>query len=318
MPSPLLARNTVSVIIPAYNAAAYLAAALDAVLNQTRPPHQIIVVDDGSTDETPDVCQSFGSRITTIRQPNGGEASARNTALRAATGEYVALLDADDLAAPDRFEKQVAALAARPDAAACFSGHWVFTDARETGRYAGESARADSSAEAFAASLLVHPITMMFRRSAADGLQFPVGVTTGGDMLFTGLLRRRGPFVILPDVLYGYRRHPNQITARMTDLESLRQRTAWLRSHAAEVWPDLDVDKWEALAWQALADGLRGHYWARRQPEFLQLRATLREHWPAHLAKPAELELRWYPDAIWRLKNVVDQTIGRSRPSNAR
>jgi glycosyltransferase involved in cell wall biosynthesis len=307
MPSSPSTPETVSVIIPAFNASAYLADAIEAALRQTHPPHQVIVVDDGSTDDTPAICGTFGSRITAIRQANGGEAAARNTALRAATGEYVALLDADDLSAPDRLEKQVAALSARPDAAACFSGHWVFTDARETGRYAGEPARADSSAEAFAASLLVHPITMMFRQSAARGLQFPVGVTTGGDMLFTGLLRKRGAFVILPDVLYGYRRHPNQITARMTDLESLRQRTAWLRAHAAEAWPDLDVDAWEALAWQALADALRGHYWARRHREFLQLRATLRAEWPPRLPRPAALDLRWYPDVVWKLKGGLDR-----------
>jgi glycosyltransferase involved in cell wall biosynthesis len=92
--------STVSVVIPAYNAARYLAAAIDACLAQTLSPHEIIVVDDGSKDETPDICARYGDRIIAIRQANKGEAGARNTALGAATGEFIALLDADDTCAP--------------------------------------------------------------------------------------------------------------------------------------------------------------------------------------------------------------------------
>lgn len=303
--------STVSVIIPAYNAAQFLADAIDSALLQTYPPHQILVVDDGSTDETPAVCARYAGKIVAIRQANGGEAAARNTALRMATGDYIALLDADDLSAPHRLERQVAALHAHPGAVACFSGHWVFSDHGETGRYAGEPSRASEPADAFAARLLVHPITMMFRRSQAEGLQFPVGVTTGGDMLFTGLLRRRGPFVIVPDVLYGYRRHAGQITARVTDLDSIRQREAWLRAHQAEAWPELDLARWRTLAWQALADGLHVHYWARRKAEFLKLRAALRANWPSDVPRPSVLDLRWYPDWIWHAKSVVDRRRAR-------
>ena len=304
--------STVSVVIPAYNAARYLAEAIDACLAQTLSPHEIIVVDDGSKDETPDICARYGSRIVTIRQANKGEAGARNTALGVATGEFIALLDADDTCAPQRFEQQVTALLAQPDAIACYSGHWVFSDEGTMGRYAGDPQAAGSSAEDFAADLLVHPITMMFRRQAAQGLEFPVGLHSGGDMVFSALLRRRGAVIILPDVLYGYRRHQAQITASEHYLASLRYRLAWLKEHAGRVWPDLDIAEWEVRVWHAMSRGLRRHYWARRKAEFQRMKRVLNEQWPAHVPKADELGWHWYPDWLWNVKGILDGTPSRS------
>ena len=302
---------TVSVIIPTYNCARFLPEALDAVLNQTRPPDQVLVIDDGSTDDTAQVCERYAGQIQYVHQPNAGASAARNTALRLATGDFIALMDADDHITPDRFAKLAEALISRPDAVACFSGHWVFNEREETGRYPGVPDRGDRPPEDFAAFLLTIPMSGMLRRQALEGLQFPVGVTTGEDMLFMALLRRRGPFVILPDVLYGYRRHAASATSRTTDLESVRQRVGWVRANAATHWPELDVDAFERLVWRALAEGVHGHYWARRRREFLHLRQVLREHWPAHLPTPPEARLRWYPEVVWRLKGLLDAARGR-------
>ena len=86
----------VSVIIPAYNYAQYLAEAIDSVLAQTYEPIEVIVVDDGSTDNTPQILAHYADRIRAIRQRNQGESVARNTGISAARGEMIALLDADD------------------------------------------------------------------------------------------------------------------------------------------------------------------------------------------------------------------------------
>jgi glycosyltransferase involved in cell wall biosynthesis len=91
-----------SVIIPAYNSAATLARAIESVRAQTWPAHEIIVVDDGSSDDTASVAESFGDAIRLIRQPNSGVAAARNAGARLATGDWLAFLDADDWYAPDR------------------------------------------------------------------------------------------------------------------------------------------------------------------------------------------------------------------------
>jgi glycosyltransferase involved in cell wall biosynthesis len=111
----------VSVVIPAYNAAPYLAETLTSVRAQTAPHYEIIVVDDGSIDDTVSIAERFGARC--LRQSNLGASTARNAAIRAARGQYVAFLDADDLWAPDKLEKQAAYLAAHPDTV------WIYSDA---------------------------------------------------------------------------------------------------------------------------------------------------------------------------------------------
>jgi glycosyltransferase involved in cell wall biosynthesis len=98
---------TISVIIPAYNVAPYLAEAINSVLRQTRPADEIIVVNDGSTDDTGRVARSFGNKIQYIEQPNGGPAAARNRGVDAARGELIAFLDGDDAWLPRKLDTQL-------------------------------------------------------------------------------------------------------------------------------------------------------------------------------------------------------------------
>jgi glycosyltransferase involved in cell wall biosynthesis len=104
----------VSVVIPAYNAARYLAEALDSVLAQTYEPIEVIVVDDGSTDETAEIARRYP--VCLIEGPNGGRSVARNRGIDAASGAFVAFCDADDVCVPNRIEAQVAHLDAHPEA----------------------------------------------------------------------------------------------------------------------------------------------------------------------------------------------------------
>lgn len=111
---------TVSIIVPAYNYAAFLGETLDSVLAQTYAEWECVVVDDGSTDATSQVAERYcgrDRRFRLIRQNNRGLAAARNTALRATSGKYVQLLDADDCLMPDKLDAQVAFLEAHPDCA---------------------------------------------------------------------------------------------------------------------------------------------------------------------------------------------------------
>lgn len=110
------AAPTASVVIPAYNAAKYLETAVSSALGQSFADLEIIVVDDGSTDDTPNVIASFGDRIRPVRRENGGVAEALNTGIGIARGRYVSLLAADDVLAPDATETCVALLEADPDA----------------------------------------------------------------------------------------------------------------------------------------------------------------------------------------------------------
>lgn len=105
----------VSVIIPAYNSAQCISDTLDSVLGQTRPPRQVIVIDDGSLDATRAAVTTYGSRVTYVLQENAGQGAARNRGLGLATGDYVALLDSDDYWKPEFLETCYFYLEAHPE-----------------------------------------------------------------------------------------------------------------------------------------------------------------------------------------------------------
>jgi len=107
--------QTVSVVIPTYNRAELLPEAIDSALQQTRPAEEIIVVDDGSTDNTKKAVGSYGARVRYIQQRNAGVASARNSGIRLASGDFVAFLDSDDLWVKNRLECQLNTLALHPE-----------------------------------------------------------------------------------------------------------------------------------------------------------------------------------------------------------
>ena len=100
--------DTVSVIIPAYNADKHVERAIDSALAQTLQPVEILVIDDGSRDRTAEFASRFPSPVRLIRQENGGPATARNRGAREATGDWLALLDADDWWFPDKLRIQLA------------------------------------------------------------------------------------------------------------------------------------------------------------------------------------------------------------------
>jgi glycosyltransferase involved in cell wall biosynthesis len=105
-----------SVIIPVYNGSRYLATTLESVLAQSYALHEIIVIDDGSTDSSPDILRSYGDRLRVTRQDNQGIAAARNAGLRQVTGDVINFIDQDDLWPAGRTEALVSALQSDPDA----------------------------------------------------------------------------------------------------------------------------------------------------------------------------------------------------------
>jgi glycosyltransferase involved in cell wall biosynthesis len=117
----------VSVIMPCYNAAQYVGKAIDSVLTQSHSNLEVLVVDDGSTDGTASIVQGFDDpRIQYIYQDNSGPAAARNNAMAVARGEYIAFLDADDIALPDRLAEQVKLIEDHPEASVVTSGFtWI-------------------------------------------------------------------------------------------------------------------------------------------------------------------------------------------------
>jgi glycosyltransferase involved in cell wall biosynthesis len=117
----------VTVVIPTYNRAQFVADAIQSVLDQTFQDFELIVVDDGSTDATADVVGRFSdSRLRYVYQSNQERSAARNHGIRLAAGEYVAFLDSDDMWLPTKLEKQVHAMTTEPQAGLVYTGAYIF------------------------------------------------------------------------------------------------------------------------------------------------------------------------------------------------
>jgi glycosyltransferase involved in cell wall biosynthesis len=125
---------TISIIIPTYNSGRFLPQALESIFSQNYDDYEVIVVDDGSMDDTAACLQPYTSRIHILHQANAGSAAARNTGLSAARGDYVVFLDADDLLLPGKLREQAAFLAVRPSLGYVHSG-WHLMD--EQGQMVG-------------------------------------------------------------------------------------------------------------------------------------------------------------------------------------
>ena len=151
----------VSVVIPVYNGERYLAEAVTSALEQTCPPHEVIVVDDGSTDASGAIAGGFVARIRVVSQAHRGTAAARNRAVALATGDALAFLDADDRWPLDRLARQVAVLADDPAVDLVFGGV-------QQVRQAGWVKTVGQPAAALAVEHGPLPSTMVARRSSYD------------------------------------------------------------------------------------------------------------------------------------------------------
>jgi GT2 family glycosyltransferase len=203
----------VSVVIPAYNAAAFLAETLATVTAQSVPPAEIIVVDDGSTDDTAGIARRAGARV--VRTPNRGPPGARNAGIAAARGRWIALLDADDLWHPRKLALQLDALALAPDVVAVSCDHYQFDDtgtlmpsalAARRERYlslrrqplaSGRVRIEGLGTDLMKVGMLFFPSTLLLRREAvaavggfdealrwAEDLEFLLRLLAHGDLLF--------------------------------------------------------------------------------------------------------------------------------------
>ncbi len=120
----------VSIVVPSYNGARTIAATLDALLAQTRPVREIVVVDDGSKDDTRGALAPYAGRVTAVHQVNSGVSAARNNGVAQTSGEWLAFCDADDLWDPDKLAVMAAVVASRPEADVIFHDYGILIDDR--------------------------------------------------------------------------------------------------------------------------------------------------------------------------------------------
>ena len=203
----------VSVMIPSYNPGPYLREAIDSVLAQTYFPLELIVVDDGSTDESGAVAQGYGDALTYVRQENAGNGAARNTAVAHAQGEFFAFLDADDRFLPDKIERQMSVLAERPDVDIVF-GHVREFLSPDLAPEIAERLRAPVSDAPWAAPNLMLIRREAFERVGRFSTQLRVGVTVDwyARACELGLVS-----VLLPEVVLERRLHASNNGIRERD-----------------------------------------------------------------------------------------------------
>lgn len=162
----------ISVIIPTYNRAWSLAGAVESVLGQGHPAVELIVVDDGSTDETPALLARYGAALTVVTLENGGVSRARNRGIAASRGAFIAFLDSDDRWLAGKLDEQVAFFNANPEAQICQTEElWI----RNGTRVNPCKHHTKPSGDIFEASLhlcLVSPSAVMMRRSLFDAVGF--------------------------------------------------------------------------------------------------------------------------------------------------
>jgi len=200
----------VSTIIPTYNNEATLAQAIDSALAQEFDGQEIIVVNDGSTDSTQSVIESYGARIAVIQQENQGQSTARNVAIERAAGKYIAFLDADDIWLSGRLSKTVAALERNPTASLVFSDYVRIDQAGtpvQCPAMPASLAHPPSMDEILTHWWPIVPTTVTMPRSIWYGCGgFQTDAATGFEDLYLFILaRERGEFEYLAEPLAKFR-----------------------------------------------------------------------------------------------------------------
>ncbi len=167
-----MSESLVSIIIPAWNAGRYIKEAIDSAIDQTYKNIEIIVVDDGSTDNTKDVIAPFieSHKIKYIYQENKGLSGARNTGIKNSNGEYIALLDSDDIFLPDKIKEQVTQLEEFPNCDVSYCDLYHFWD-NDPERLLKLNYKYYSGSEVFPnllARSFIAPVTVVFRKNVFE------------------------------------------------------------------------------------------------------------------------------------------------------
>jgi glycosyltransferase involved in cell wall biosynthesis len=210
----------VSVVMPAFNAEKYIAEAIDSILSQTFTDFEFIIINDGSTDGTAEILESFArrdSRIQIHHQQNSGVAESMNFGCQVATGKYVARMDADDISLPARLAKQVAYLDRHHEIGLCGTWIYSFRDSEESlVRYPQEP---DIALCTLPFQMSIAGPSLMFRRRlwSEDGVRYRVGIGATDDYLFLVECAKHSHVSSIPEVLYRYRCHSMQVTDRERD-----------------------------------------------------------------------------------------------------
>jgi len=309
------ASPTVTIVMPCYNGSAYIREALDSAVAQTHKALQIIVVDDGSKDDSAQVVRAYAAahpdaNIELIQQPNAGEPTARNTGIRAAKGDWVAQLDADDWWEPDKLELQLQAAADQGDD--CVLVHTGVTHHFPDGRAEDKALEGPSrrvgrcTAALLEPTSIGHPSIMVRRDALATVGGYDPAFIQACDIDLYFRLSAVGSFAFVPRHLLHYRMHAGQMSA--SQVKQIRYHHRAVRKFC-EQHPDIAKEIGQAKVDAALADHvavkLESLYWKRRLSEFRELLAYADEAKLSSTSLDAWRKRGRWPDWMIRLKDKL-------------
>lgn len=224
--------NLISVIIPIYKVEKYLDECITSVVVQTHKNLEIILVDDGSPDNCPQICDDWAKkddRIKVIHKKNGGLSDARNVGIEIASGDYIAFVDSDDFIKPDMLEKLFAAICREnADIAAC--GILSCEGDRQTAWGCRDFAGTSEHILAMLYNDAAYPVAAwnkLYHRSCWNDLRFPVGKTCEDAFTTYQLVHNAERIVMIPEALYCYRIRPGSIMTSTFSLKKMDEEEAW-------------------------------------------------------------------------------------------
>lgn len=247
----------ISVVMPVYNAGKYLREAIDSILNQTYTDFEFIIIDDGSTDSSPDIvrnCQDPRIRFYQ-NEHNMGVAATLNRGLELATGEYIARMDSDDIAYKERFEIQVRYLDSRQDVAVCGSAIMLYDGVEDYSQRTFSLRYEDVLLDLLFSCAVAHPTVMMRRRTLVEhSLSYELEYKGCEDYRLWTQIARVAKIENLSESLLHYRKHPSQVTAaRNRQTEKL---ISLIRKDYFCSW-DIAISANELMLVEQISDGKR-------------------------------------------------------------
>lgn len=221
--------STVSVVIPCYNGASYLRSTLESALGQTHSPLEIIVIDDGSTDNSAAIAESFGCPVRVIRQSNQGESVARNRGIDEARGDWIAFLDADDKWAPAKLSRQLA-VATDETIGVGTGSHYRFDNANELERLFIPPPPSSWVEFGVSFGCPCQISSLLVRRSIKT--RFPAWTKYAEDCLFAFDLVNEGSIAIVNDPLTIYFSHAGgQSRRKLIQFDWYKSIETWLQAN---------------------------------------------------------------------------------------
>lgn len=280
--------TTVSVVMPCYNGMPFLPGALESAVAQTHRPIEIIVVDDGSKDDSAAVVRQSAARypdrhVKLIQQANAGEPAARNTGIAEASGQWIAMLDTDDWWQPDKLEKQLAA--AQQAEPQCVMVHTAVMSHMPDGSTAPSNIETAARRTGWCTEAMLEPASIahpsiMVRRDALDKIGgYDPSFRQACDIDLYFRLSVVGTFAFVPEYLLNYRKHPGQMSASQFDQVLYHHRAVrkFMEQHG-DVVDRIGRDRFTQALADHVAVKLESFYWRRRLDDFRRLLNYASEH----------------------------------------